>query len=169
MNLRAVIGIADRSQVNPTVIVVIECGETPGVFPVHFWELHLLKLLAIDIAPERHARLFVVRKGHVHPTVLVEVERHYAVRVLRHLILPRLESGKGALARVRKNRRRRKRSYNKINGPIVVDIGGNHTAGKKSSGQSGLLTYILEGAIAVVAQQQIRFGISSMPDFDAID
>ena len=45
-------GLADRDQVDPAVVVVVEGGHAPGASPIRLGQLHRLEALALIVAPQ---------------------------------------------------------------------------------------------------------------------
>src|ERR1700758_5435473 len=66
--------LADRDEIDPAVVVVIDGGYAEGTDPVGFGEFHLLEGLAVIVAPEGESWRTRMRESQIHPTVVVEVE-----------------------------------------------------------------------------------------------
>ena len=59
----AVCGFADRYQVDPAIVVVVECGDSASASPIRFGEFDLLKALSLPVAPKRYSWRIPVRKA----------------------------------------------------------------------------------------------------------
>src|ERR1019366_939086 len=66
--------LADSDEIDPAVVVVVDGGDTVGANPARLWQLHLLEGFAMVVTPERETRTSAVRKGEVHPSVVIEIE-----------------------------------------------------------------------------------------------
>ena len=70
----AVFRFADRDEIDPSVVVVVDGGDSVGAGPVRRRKVDLLKALAVVIAPQCQTRISAVRKGEIHPSVVIEIE-----------------------------------------------------------------------------------------------
>src|SRR5215469_12025578 len=74
----AVFGLADRGEVDPDVVVIVEGGNAVGAGPVGFGEFCLVEGFAVIIAPESYCRSPHLAKREIHPAVVIEVECRYS-------------------------------------------------------------------------------------------
>src|SRR6185369_6693108 len=77
-NFGSTSAIYDGSQIDPAVIVDVDCGDSPTLLCVIDGQRYSLELLPFHILPKRQARFAGVRKRDVHPTIFVEIENRDA-------------------------------------------------------------------------------------------
>src|SRR5271156_5172774 len=99
----SVFRLADRDEIDPAVVVVVDGGDAVSADPVGFGKLHLLKTLAMIVAPKRYSGRARMRKRNVHPTVVVEVENRESDGWRWHDGRPRLPNKKFSFALVFKD------------------------------------------------------------------
>ncbi len=99
-----------------------------------------------------------MRERKVHPAVFVEIERDHTDG-RRQIFFCEIDAGqrrKFPFARIQINRRAfAAASENEINRAIVVEIGGNQARTGRVDSQPGVGGNVREGAVAVVAPQNI--------------
>src|SRR5689334_9702161 len=122
-NLTLIGGIfSNYSEIEPAVVVVIERGDAPGVFPTQRGQIDVGEALAVDVAPQRKGRRGRMGEGQIHPAIFVEVESHSA-DAFRHLRVPRAERTECSFARVQiDNGRINGCTYGQIDGTVIVDV-----------------------------------------------
>src|SRR5208282_1422690 len=101
----AVFRLADSDEIDPAVVVVVDGGDAVGANPVWRRNVDLLKALAVIIAPQRETWTGAVRKGQVHPTVVIEVKDGNPSCPLGSTLGPQLLDLEHPFARIFEDRR----------------------------------------------------------------
>ena len=70
--------LADDSQIDPAVVVVVEGNNAVGPVPIVFRQWNPLEGLALIVAPKGDRIQTPMREREVHPAIMVEVERRNA-------------------------------------------------------------------------------------------
>src|ERR1700722_18012 len=153
--------------IEPAVVVVVDGGETPAALPAEIGEGDALETFAVDIAPEADAGSARVREGEIHPAVLVEIEGHDADsgREIFFFEIDRGQRSEFSFARIEIDGCAvGAAGKNKIDGAVVVEIGGDQAGAGGVEAQTGFGRDICERAVAIIAPEKIvrrRFGCGS--------
>ena len=70
----AFLRFADCDEVDPTVVVVIEGGDSEGSGPVRLGKFYSIERLPVIVTPKCDAGCAQVREGQIHPTIVIEVK-----------------------------------------------------------------------------------------------
>src|SRR5208283_3738249 len=152
-------GFAHGRKIEPAIIIEIERGEAPALFPAEVGEWHAFELLALDVSPQGESRRTAVRKRQIHPAVFVEIKGNDANggrQIFFRKIDPRerleltfawIQQNGGAL---------RPTGNDKINGAIVVEVRHGHARARGIQAHGGFLRNVRKGGIPVVAPEAVR-------------
>src|SRR3954451_1211876 len=69
----AISPLAYGDKINPSVVVVVECGHAPRPGPVGLGELDRFEASLI-VSPQRNSGSFPMGKRQIHPAIVVEIE-----------------------------------------------------------------------------------------------
>src|SRR5579863_374424 len=158
----AFLRLADRDEVNPAVVVVVDGGHTPSVAPLDRWKLNRIELFSLIVAPERHAfsiRPPGVSQCRIHPAVVIEIEHSSARCPRRHGTRPRPPHYELPFSGVFQNSRpdvsNLSESWDQnVHGSIVVVIRSDcsRTAGGAHLPKPQLLAHIGECSISIIPE-----------------
>ncbi len=155
-------GFACGDEIEPAVVVVVECGDALALLPIQIGEFDALEALAFDVAPEADAGRACVREGDIHPAIFVEVEGDDADGGREIFFFEvdgggersefafagiDVDGGAGLSAR-----------DDEIDSAIVVEIGGGKARAGGVEIESGFGGDVGEGAVAVVAPENVVRG-----------
>ena len=65
---------ADRDEIDPAIVVIVEGGDTEGTDPVGFQFSKLLKGCTVIVSPQSQRRYPRAAKRNIHPAVMVEIK-----------------------------------------------------------------------------------------------
>src|SRR5690348_3279258 len=87
-------------KIEPAVVVIIYCGQTPAASPIELWQFRGNEFLAALISPKRKRGRAGMTECQIHPSVLVEIERQRTDGWSGHRRRPGLRRTKCALTRI---------------------------------------------------------------------
>ena len=153
-DLAALFSLADSSNIDPSIIVVIESGQAEASDPIELWKVRSFKFASADVAPQTDARSSKVGKRQVHPTIFVEVESDHPGGGHWRFALPGIGGAKGAFARVKQDHRLGTgRTHHEIHRAVIIEVGGYRAQAAALASDPGFAGHIGESAIAVVAPE----------------
>src|SRR5277367_3002587 len=150
--------IAYGDQIEPAVVVVIDCGDAPACLPAKIGEGNALEMLAVDVFPEADAGGTGVGEGEIHPAVFIEIEGDYAdggrkifffeIRAgeRNEFSFTRIEIDGGAVG---------ESGEDEIDGAVVVEIGGDEASAGGVDAEGGFGADVGKGAVAIVAPKNV--------------
>src|SRR5690348_6889280 len=89
-----------RHKIEPAVVVIIYCRQTPAASPIELWQFRGSEFLAALISPKRKRGRAGMSECNIHPPVFVEIERQNANGWSGHRRRPGLRRTKCALTRI---------------------------------------------------------------------
>src|SRR5438067_12500419 len=95
-DLAALFTLSDRSNIDPSIIVVIESGHAKASNPMELWKTRSLKFASATVAPQSDAGRSKMGEGQIHPAIFVEVESDHPGGGAWGFALPRIEGAKSA-------------------------------------------------------------------------
>src|SRR5579859_5903766 len=155
---------ANGDEVEPAIVVIIDCGNSPAALPAEIGKWNAFEMLSVDVAPKADPRSTGVCESEIHPAVLIEVECNNAncgrkiffIQVNRgkrsEFSFARIEIDRSAIAPARNN---------KINCAIIVEIRRHDSSAGSIEAESGFPGNVGESVVAVVAPKNVvrfRFG-----------
>ena len=156
----AVFGFTNRDEVEKSILVVIHRGNSPPALPAELWQRHALQFFSVHVAPQTDSRRAVMCERQIHPAVFIEIKGHYADRRRQIFFfeIDRWKFCKFAFARVQINcRSTGSAGEDKIDGAIVVEVGGNH-ARATGDPQCSFRGHVGKGAVAIISPQNVMRG-----------
>src|SRR5579864_8460127 len=87
-----VLGLADRDQIDPAIVVVVERGKAIAFRPWKLGKFDGIERFSLIVTPERYTAVCSaeVREGHIHPAIVVKIQNGGAHYRPRHRARPRL-------------------------------------------------------------------------------
>src|SRR5688500_6919766 len=115
---------SDSGQVDPTVVINIDCRYPPSPNPLRLRNRDAIESRSGNVLPQAETGRTPVRKCQVHPTVFIEIDGNGACWRRRKRRIPRLRRPKRALAWIAKDESGAPpSSHHKVDRAIVVEIG----------------------------------------------
>ena len=154
----AVAGFACGDNVEPAVIIVIDGRNSPSALPGEIGERDAHEFFSVHIAPQADAGRARMGEGEVHPAVFIKVKGDHA-NGRGKIFFFEIDDGKRsefAFARIQINRGALGTAgENKINGAIVVEVGGDEACASGGDAEGGVGRNVRESIVAVVAPQSV--------------
>ena len=150
--------LAYRDEINPAVIVVVNCRNSPAALPAEIGERNAFEMFAIDVAPQADAGSADVSESEIHPAIFIEIKRDDAHSGRKIFFFEVDSSGRRefSLARIEKNRRAvTAAGDHEIDGAVVVEIRGHEACAGGVEAESGFGGDVGKRAVTVVAPENV--------------
>src|SRR5690348_1628959 len=154
-------GFAGGDEIDPAIVVVIDCRDAPAALPSEIGERNALEMFSVDVFPKTDARSARVCECEIHPPVLIEIEGGdaHGGRKVFFLKVDRGERREFSFAWIEENKSSGAAARDhEIDGAVVVEIGGDDACARGLEAQRSFGGDIGKRAVTVVAPEDVVGG-----------
>src|SRR6267378_905289 len=147
-----------RHQIQPSIILVVQCRESPALRPAQIWERDTFQPFPFDVPPQAETRRARMRERQIHPSVLIKIKRHRTHRRWQFFFaeIDAAEGREFPFARIEIDGcSRLPPRDDEVNRAVIVEIGGDNASSRGRKTERGFRGHIRERAIAIAAPKNI--------------